>query len=76
MDAMQNDERESVIRSTIKASEDYRRLNRYAPDHQMLVVLPDWVDAKLTGQDREDLLVKHHITARSHTEVYGEGETP
>lgn len=76
MNAMQNDDRESVISATIQGADGYRRSNRFPADHQMLVVLPDWVDAKLTGQDREDLLAKHHINVRSHTEVYGEEETP
>jgi hypothetical protein len=75
MDDMQDDERRApVIAQLIRSAEDYRRANRYPEDHPMLSVLPDWFDGQLSGQDREDLLVKHHLTVRSHTEVYGGSE--
>lgn len=72
MDAMQDDECGPMIAAMISSAEEGRRVNKLPADHLMLAVLPDPLYAKLSGEDREELLTKQRINVRSHSDFYAE----
>lgn len=69
---MQDDERGPMVAAMISSAEEGRRANRLPADHVMVAVLPDWLYAKLNGEEREELLTKQYINVRSHSDFYAE----
>ena len=71
MIAMDDDDDDQTIATLIQAARGFRDGNRYPADQRVEVILPDWLYARGTDHDRDELLTREHIIVRSHSEVYG-----
>jgi hypothetical protein len=70
---LSDDERENVVQGLILQAKSTRQAQRLVDEWPIVAVLPDWLFASLTEDDRARL-AKLHVTAVPYSEHHGPGE--